>query len=44
MLKEIKVLWIIALILILLSGFKIKINNYSFEWVGILEQILNTIK
>lgn len=40
----IKVLWVIVIILILLSGFRIRINDFSFEWVGLLEQILNTMK
>lgn len=41
--KMSKTLLLIAIILILLSGFKISINNYSFEWIGILEQILNSM-
>lgn len=39
-----KILWMIVLILVSLSGFKIKINsNNQFEWIGILEQIYNCI-
>ncbi|WP_294172384.1 hypothetical protein [uncultured Clostridium sp.] len=36
-----KVLWIIAIILVLLSGFKIKFGKFNYEFIGIFEQILN---
>ena len=39
-----KLLWVVAIILILLSGFKIKCNSFNFEWVGILEIILNWLE
>ena len=39
----INILNITALILLLLSGVKITINSFHFEWVGIMEQILNAM-
>ena len=35
-----KILILIAIILIVLSGFSIKINNFEFEWLGVLEIII----
>ncbi|MBP3708616.1 MAG: hypothetical protein J6J36_08505 [Clostridia bacterium] len=35
-----KILIWIAIILIVLSGFSIKINNFEFEWVGVLKIII----
>ncbi len=40
----IKVLWIIVLILALTSGFKVSVNSFEFEWVGVLEQSYNIMK
>ena len=37
----IKVLWIIVLILALTCGFKVSVNSFKFEWVGVLEQSYN---
>lgn len=34
-----KILMWIAIILIALSGFSIKINGFEFEWLGILDII-----
>nr|DAV25155.1 MAG TPA: hypothetical protein [Caudoviricetes sp.] len=34
-----KTLMWIAIILIGLSGFSIKINSFEFEWLGVLETI-----
>ena len=36
-------MWI-AIILIGLSGFSIKINNFEFEWLGLLETIIRFFK
>ncbi|MGL4453809.1 MAG: hypothetical protein ACRCTZ_21850 [Sarcina sp.] len=38
-----KTLWIIVYILILFSGFKIRIGKNYLEWIGLLEQIYNCI-
>ncbi|WP_315168708.1 hypothetical protein [Metaclostridioides mangenotii] len=37
----VKVIWSILPILIVLSGFRIRVNENYFEWVGLLEQIYN---
>lgn len=37
-------LMLIAIIMIALSGFSIKINNFKFEWLGILEIINKSFK
>lgn len=39
-----KTLLLIAIILIALSGFSIRFNNFYFEWLGLLETILRIIK
>lgn len=33
-----------AIILIALSGFSIKINNFNFQWLGLLETIIRMFK
>ena len=40
----IKSLWIIALILTLMSGFKVRIKSFEFEWIGIIEQSYNIMR
>lgn len=35
-----EILMWIAIILIALSGFSIKINSFEFEWFGVLETII----
>ena len=35
-----KILMWIAIILIALSGFSIRINNFEFEWIGVLKIII----
>ena len=39
-----KILMWIAIILIGLSGFSIKINSFEFEWLGLLETIIRIFK
>ncbi|MGG7057590.1 hypothetical protein ACQPUZ_04760 [Clostridium tertium] len=39
-----KTLILIAIILIALSGFSIKLNDFEFEWLGILETIIRIFK
>ena len=39
-----KILLWIAIILIALSGFSIKINGFEFEWVGVLKIIIRIFK
>ena len=39
-----KILMWIAIILITLSGFSIKVNDFSFEWLGVLETIIRIFK
>ena len=39
-----KALMWIAIILIALSGFSIKVNNFKFEWLGVLEIIIRIFK
>ena len=39
-----KALMWIAIILIALSGFSIKVNNFKFEWLGVLEIIIRVFK
>lgn len=39
-----KTLILIAIILIALSGFSIKTNNFEFEWLGVLETIIRIFK
>lgn len=39
-----KTLMLIAIILIVLSGFSIKINDFEFEWLGVLETIIRILK
>ena len=39
-----KILMWIAIISIGLSGFSIKINNFEFEWLGLLETIIRIFK
>lgn len=34
----------IAIILIVLSGFSIQINNFNFEWLGVLDIIIRILK
>ncbi|OOM17190.1 hypothetical protein CLSAB_19100 [Clostridium saccharobutylicum] len=38
-----KTLAIIATIIILLSGFSIEIDSFKFEWIGLLDVILNKL-
>ena len=38
-----KILMWIAIILIGLSGFSIKINSFEFEWLGLLETIIRIL-
>ena len=35
-----KLLSLIAILFVSLSGFSIQLNSFHFEWVGLLEQIL----
>ena len=39
-----KILMWIAIILIALSGFSIKDNNFTLEWLGVLETIIRIFK
>lgn len=39
-----KILMWVAIILIAFSGFSIKVNNFKFEWLGILEIIFRIFK
>lgn len=39
-----KTLMLIAIILIALSGFSIEVNNFKFEWLGLLETIIRIFK
>ena len=39
-----KILMWMAIILIGLSGFSIKINSFEFEWLGLLETIIRIFK
>lgn len=39
-----KTLMLIAIILIALSGFSIEINNFKFEWLGVLKTIIRIFK
>lgn len=39
-----KTLGLIAIVLVALSGFSIRINNFYFEWLGFLETIIRILK
>lgn len=39
-----KTLMLVAIILIALSGFSIKINSFEFEWLGVVETIIRIFK
>ena len=39
-----RTLLLIAIILVLLSGFSIKFNSFEFEWLGVLETIIRLFK
>lgn len=39
-----KILMWITIILIALSGFKIKINEFEFEWLGVIETLVRVFK
>ena len=39
-----KILMWIAIILIALSGFSIKINSFEFEWLGVLGTVIRIFK
>lgn len=39
-----KILMWVAIILIALSGFSIKVNNFKLEWLGVLETIIRIFK
>lgn len=39
-----KILMWVAIILIALSGFSIKVNNFTIEWLGVLETIIRIFK
>lgn len=38
-----KILMLVAIILIVLSGFSIKFNSFEFEWLGVLETIIRIL-
>lgn len=38
-----KILILICVTLICISGFRIKVNDNYFEWIGMLEQIYNCL-
>lgn len=39
-----EILMWVAIVLIALSGFSIKVNNFKFEWLGVLETIIRIFK
>lgn len=39
-----EILMWVAIILIALSGFSIKVNNFTLEWLGVLETIIRIFK